>query len=83
MKHAISIDRQSKSWAVFDENSEIAKPFVPYTDEAAAIAEAEQWCDDRGITADERRVVYPSITSFRTSIRKTLKAPIRRSRSKK
>lgn len=61
----ISICRQSKSWAVFDAHLACVKEFVPYTDEAAALAEGKAWVAERGKVEPE--VVYPNLTRFSMS----------------
>ena len=64
MRYTISIDRQARSWAVFSEHFECVKPFVRYTDEAQAIAEAKAWLSAAGYTGEEPEVVYPRITKL-------------------
>lgn len=61
----ISIDRQAKSWAVYDDMFDCVKPFEPYADEAAALATARAWILERG--GVEPKVVYPSITRMTMS----------------
>lgn len=65
-KPVISIDRFSKSWAIFDFLT-IEKPFAPYIDEEKALAEARAYVASK--TTIEPEIVYPHITSMRTSSR--------------
>lgn len=70
---SISISRKSvldnkSQWAVFHDFN-CVKPFVEYTDEAAAIAEGKAWIKQSGLPgADlEPEIVYPRITKMRMS----------------
>jgi len=63
----ISIDRPSKSIAVFEDPSqEMMRDFLPYTDEQKGLEDATQWVkantDDAAV-----RLIYPNISSMRTS----------------
>lgn len=64
----ISIDRGAKSWAVFNQDFTVVKDFTGYSNEAWALQMAMQWC--RAAGDDSPEVVYPSITSVRTSTHK-------------
>lgn len=64
----ISVDRQSQKIAVFDGNFNCVRDFIPYTDEAAAVAEAKAWVKER--CATEPEMVYPQITSMRMTYSK-------------
>jgi hypothetical protein len=48
-RYLISIDRNSKGWAVFENEFELVKPFERYDDEALALAEAKAWVAQRTI----------------------------------
>jgi len=62
----ISIDRQSKSYAVFDGLvGNIKRDFIPYQEEEVAIQVATQWIRQR--SQAEIRIVYPKITSMKVS----------------
>lgn len=63
----ISIDRQAKKYAIFD-GLECVGEFTPYTDEAAALAEAR--AEVAKHTAADPEIVYPRIRSVRTSLRR-------------
>lgn len=67
MKYRISIDRACKSWAIFTESFEIVRPFTKYSDEESALLEAKLWVAENSNEAPE--IVYPKITSFKTSRR--------------
>ena len=57
----ISIDRRSRTWAVFDAHFACVKEFEPWlADEAQALAEAKAWVAER--SPMEPEVVYPRIT---------------------
>ena len=58
----ISIDRQARQWAVF-EDSCCVKEFERFSDEAKALAEARAWVAER--SSVEPQIVYPRITSIR------------------
>jgi hypothetical protein len=58
----ISIDRQARAWAVF-EDSACVKDFEPFTDEAKALADARAWVAER--SSVEPEIVYPRITAIR------------------
>lgn len=60
----ISIDRQAQKWALF-EDFNCAHGFIPYTDEAQALADAKAEAARRG--TPEPTVVYPRIDSVRIS----------------
>jgi len=62
MKFTISIDRQAKSIAVFQEDFECVADFEGYTDEESALRLAQVFCRKRGDNNPE--VVYPRITKF-------------------
>jgi hypothetical protein len=68
MKYRISIDRAASSWAVFDEDFTLKRPFEKFTDEATALEEATAWVKERSEVDPD--VVYPCITSIRTSYRR-------------
>lgn len=55
----ISIDRKSKSWAVF-RNCELLKEFVPYESELNAKLAAIEWCSHHSSIVPE--IVFPRIT---------------------
>lgn len=59
----ISIDRQSKSWAVFD-SFNCLTDFTSYTDENKAIELGKIVLKQKGITA-EPRIVYPFLKSIK------------------
>lgn len=61
----ISIYRQAKKYAIFD-GFDCVGGFQPYTDEAAALAEARAKVAKH--TATEPEVVYPVVRSVRTSM---------------
>ena len=61
----ISIDRRSKSYAIFNDGVELVRDFQPYTDEQEAIDEAMVWCAQRN--AKKPRLVYPNITKMKAS----------------
>ncbi len=63
----ISVDRQAGKIAVFDDFSCI-RDFQPFTDEAAAVAEAKTWL--KQWTELEPEMVYPQITSMRITYSK-------------
>ena len=65
MNHVISIDRASQKWAIFTNDFDLVKPFTPYKDEVAVVLEAIDWCKEQGSEGHE--IVYPRITSFKTS----------------
>jgi hypothetical protein len=60
----ISIDRASRSYAIFDQ-FELLKPFQQYEIEATALREGRAWVAER--SSVEPQIVYPRITraSFR------------------
>jgi hypothetical protein len=58
----ISVDRQSKTFAVFD-GHKIHHPFTPYTSEEQAIADGKAFCKVH--TETEPKIVYPRIDSIR------------------
>jgi len=61
----ISIDRASKSYAIFNNGVELVRAFRPYTDEQEAVDEAMAWCAQR--TAKKPRLVYPNVTKMKAS----------------
>jgi hypothetical protein len=61
----ISIDRQAKAWAVFDDQCCLVKPFERFTDEAAALAAAKAWVLERG--GIEPEIIYPHVTRITMS----------------
>lgn len=64
----ISIDRQSKSWAVFADHTFVApvKAFEKYEDEAQALATARAWVAEHSDPPQtDPEVVYPFISSMR------------------
>lgn len=63
----ISVDRQSKTIAVF-ESFNCVRDFIPYTDEAVAVAEAKAWVKERSDVEPE--MIYPQITSMRMTYSK-------------
>lgn len=64
MKLTISIDRASKSWAIFD-GLELVHKFTPYDDELDAIGEARRKCEELG--DNDSNIVYPRITRMSIS----------------
>ena len=56
----ISIDRDSKKFAVFDGDFTIVHKFTPYENEADALVEAKRIVAEH--TDKEPRIVYPRIT---------------------
>ena len=57
----ISIDRASRTWAVFD-GWEICKEFCPYESEEAAIEEGKAWVAAQ--KSPEPEIAYPKITKM-------------------
>ena len=60
----ISIDRQAQKWALFD-GFTCVHGFLPFTDEAQALADAKAEAARRG--TPEPKVVYPRIDSVRVT----------------
>lgn len=63
MEYSISICRDSKQWAVFDDKFNCVKEFQPFTDEKVALQEGKDWVASRSQV--EPTVVYPQITSMK------------------
>ena len=63
----ISIERTTKRYAIFDGFS-CVRTFMPYTDEAQAIAKAKAWVAER--TDIEPEITYPNITRMTVSRRR-------------
>jgi hypothetical protein len=61
----ISIDRQAQKWALFDGSFNCVHGFIPFTDEAQALADAKAEAARRG--TPEPSVVYPRIDSMRVT----------------
>ena len=59
----ISIDSDSRKWAVFAGVADLKHAFTPYGSEDAALTLARAWCKANG--DEEPQVVYPRITSMR------------------
>lgn len=63
--YIISIDRQSKTWAVFEDIFKVVKAFEPYQDEQIALAAARAWVKERSTVEPE--VVYPRLKKVHMS----------------
>jgi hypothetical protein len=61
----ISIDRQTKAWAVFDDHK-LVKNFENYQVEAEALSAAKVWIAER--TGVQPTVVYPKVTRMGISL---------------
>lgn len=61
----ISIDRQSKSWAVFKSQIFPVKDFTAYESEEGALKEAKAWVSER--SSEEPEIVYPNVTRMTVS----------------
>lgn len=61
----ISIDRQCKSWAVFNERFECLCGFMPFSNERFALEDAKEWCRKHGCIHPQ--ILYPKIKSIRMS----------------
>lgn len=68
----VSIDRDSKSYCVFDNRCHWLMDFIPYQSEAQAEADARKWILEN-IGDVPVRLVYPQITSMRMSTRRVKK----------
>jgi len=63
----ISIDRASKTYAVFD-GFNLRKPFMAYEDEREACGEAMEWLRPSRCHPNlEPRVLFPRVTKLRAS----------------
>lgn len=61
-KPSISIDRMSKSYAVFNDDFTLVRDFQPYTDKDEALAEAKEWIDRHtDVCQGDIPVIYPSV----------------------
>jgi len=63
-EYTVSIDRQTKRYAIFVDDFTIVQGFYPYTDEADAINKATVWIKVECPTASEPKIVYPRITKM-------------------
>lgn len=59
----ISIDRASKSWAVFGQHGTLLTGFHQFELELDGLDAAMEWCRHHGV--ESPHVVYPRITAFR------------------
>lgn len=60
---SISVDRQSKSIAVFANDFDMVRPFHHYQDEETGVADAKAWL--KQFTDEKPKMVYPRVTAIR------------------